>query len=153
MVAISVVVLLVLLVALTGLAYVVHGLRGQVQTLSEQLAQAISPGRPAAPEQAAPPVAAPPRPDPVASDEPVPVITRLAAEPPDDLDLTTARIASVTLARPLIKVAAVAHGVRRALGEEQRMRVRHTMHRELRRQRKTRRRRRAAQASPQGWRP
>ncbi len=67
-------------------------------------------------------------------------------------DLTTARIASVTLGGPLIKVAAFSHGVRHALDEEQRMRISHAVRKELRRQRKIRRRRRAEQAPSKGWR-
>jgi hypothetical protein len=82
--------------------------------------------------------------------EAVPVITRMS-EPIDDVDLTTRRVASVTLARPLIKVAALGHGVRRALDDEHRLRVRLTMKRELKRQRKMRRRRRADRAASQGW--
>ncbi len=70
----------------------------------------------------------------------------------DDDDLTTARIASVTLGRPLIKVAALSHGVRHALDEEQRMRISYAVRKELRRQRKIRRRRRAEQAPSKGWR-
>ena len=84
--------------------------------------------------------------------EDVPVITALADEV-DDVDLTTRRVASVTLARPLIKIAALSFGVRRALDDESRMRVRLTMRRELKRQRKMRRRRRAGRAPSQGWVP
>ncbi len=69
------------------------------------------------------------------------------AEPdPRDLDLSVARVASVTLAEPLVKVSAFAHGVRHALDEEQRMRVSATFRRELRRQHKVRRRQRASRA-------
>jgi hypothetical protein len=64
---------------------------------------------------------------------------------------STARIASVTLGGPLIKVAAFGHGVRRALDEEQRMRISYAVRKELRRQRKMRRRRRADQARSRGW--
>jgi hypothetical protein len=84
--------------------------------------------------------------------EDVPVITALADQV-DDVDLTTRRVASVTLARPLIKVAALTYGVRRALDDEHRLRVRLTMRRELKRQRKMRRRRRAGRAPSQGWVP
>ncbi len=69
-----------------------------------------------------------------------------AATEPRDSDLTAARLASVTLAEPLIKVAAFTSGVRRALGEEHRIRVSATFRRELRRQRKLRRRQRASRA-------
>jgi hypothetical protein len=64
----------------------------------------------------------------------------------DDADLTARRVVSVTLARPLIKVAALSYGIRRALDDENRFKVRYAMRRELRRQRKMRRRRRAGRA-------
>ena len=44
------------------------------------------------------------------------------------------RVASVTLARPLIKVAALSYGFRRALDDEQRFRMRYAMRQELKRQ-------------------
>ena len=81
---------------------------------------------------------------------PVPLITGIG-EPSGEDELTTARIASVTLGGPLIKVAAFSHGVRRALDEEQRMRISYAVRKELRRQRKLRRRRRADQAPSKGW--
>jgi hypothetical protein len=68
-----------------------------------------------------------------------------------DDELTTARIASVTLGGPLIKVAAFGHGVRHALDEEQRLRISYAVRKELRRQRKMRRRRRTDQAPSRGW--
>jgi hypothetical protein len=61
-------------------------------------------------------------------------------------DPSVSRVASVTLSGSMIKVAAFSSGVRRALGEESRMRVAHAFRRELRRQRRLRRK----QA---GWRP
>jgi len=76
-----------------------------------------------------------------------------AAPESRDPDLTAARVASVTLAEPLIKVAAFTHGVRRALGEEHRIRVSATFRRELRRQRKLRRRQRGSRARDEGVRP
>ncbi|MGA9346617.1 MAG: hypothetical protein WBV37_16055 [Nocardioidaceae bacterium] len=97
----------------------------------------------------------PPAPDEV--DEPdeataaVPLITDISHRRADADDLTTARIASVTLGGPLIKVAAFSHGVRRALDEEQRMRISYAVRKELRRQRKLRRRRRSEQAPSKGW--
>lgn len=92
------------------------------------------------------------QPTPDLPDAAVPVITAIS-DPLDDVDLRTRRVASVTLARPLIKVAALSYGVRRALDDEHRLRVRLTMRRELKRQRKMRRRRRAGQAPSQGWTP
>ncbi|MDQ3485019.1 MAG: hypothetical protein M3445_06365 [Actinomycetota bacterium] len=86
-------------------------------------------------------------------DEDVRVITNLDDHPDPDRDLTTARIASVTLGGPLIKVAALSHGVRRALREEHRMRIAYVVRKELRRQRKVRRRGRADGAASEGWRP
>jgi hypothetical protein len=61
-----------------------------------------------------------------------------------DPDPSASRVASVTLAGPLIKVASFSHGVRRALAEESRMRVAYAFRKELRRQRKVRRKRAAA---------
>ncbi len=75
------------------------------------------------------------------------------ASAPRDPDMTAARVASVTLSEPLIKVAAFTHGVRRALDEEQRMRMSATFRRELRRQRKLRRRQRASRARAEAPRP
>lgn len=49
-------------------------------------------------------------------------------------------VVSATLGAPLIKAAATAHGVRRALGAESRNRIRFEMRRELRRARKQRKR-------------
>jgi hypothetical protein len=69
----------------------------------------------------------------------VSVITHLSddAEP---TDLGTAGAASVVLAEPLIKLAAFTHGLRRALDDEHRLRMRLAFRRELRRQRRARRR-------------
>lgn len=71
-------------------------------------------------------------------------------------DPSVTRVASVTLAGPLIKVAAFSHGVRRALAEESRMRVAHAFRRELRRQRRMRRKPAGSATGPPrkvGWRP
>jgi hypothetical protein len=139
-----------------GLAWVVAGLRREVRDLSERLAElrhapvADTPEPPPAPSVVPARVpAVEPAPRTIfhaeADEEPVeavPVITRIA-EPADDEDLTARRVASVTLARPLIKVAALSYGVRQALDDEHRLRLRLTMRRELKRQRKMRRRRRA----------
>jgi hypothetical protein len=86
-----------------------------------------------------------------AVEDEVPVITAMAAAG-DDLDLTARRVASVTLARPLIKVAALSYGLRRALDDENRFKIRYAMRQEFRRQRKMRRRRRAGRAPSMGWR-
>ena len=81
----------------------------------------------------------------------VPVITVLADDQPTDgEEPSTARIASVTLGPPLVKIAAFSYGVRRALREEQRMRVSYAVRKELRRQRKLRRRSRRRTVVPQG---
>lgn len=70
-------------------------------------------------------------------------------------DLRAARVASVALAGPLVKLAAFSHGVRRALDEETRIRAAHAFRKELRRQRRLRRRQAAAAGPPhkEGWRP
>jgi len=80
-------------------------------------------------------------------------ITGAARSESRDPDLTAARVASVTLAEPLIKVAAFAHGLRRALDEEQRIRISATFRRELRRQRKVRRRQASNRTRPEEARP
>ena len=83
--------------------------------------------------------------------KPVPVITGLADDQPSNgVEPSTARIASVTLGPPLVKIAAFSYGVRRALREEQRMRVSYAVRKELRRQRKLRRRSRRRTVVPQG---
>ncbi len=84
--------------------------------------------------------------------EDVPLITGIAeSDSGDEVDLSAARVASVTLAGPLIKVAALSFGVRRALHEDSRMRISHAVRKELRQQRKMRRRRRTHQRPSEGW--
>jgi hypothetical protein len=98
--------------------------------------------------QPSPSETAPPAPTPS-----VPVITGLPDhDGPDDLDLTARRVASVTLARPLVKVASLSYGLRRALDDEHRFKVRYAIRQELRRQRKLRRRRKSGRAPSMGWR-
>lgn len=96
-----------------------------------------------------------PTPSNAEDEEDVTVITdisdRLRGIDGDSADLTTARIAAVTLGGPLIKVAAFSHGIRHALEGERRMRISYAVRKELRRQRKIRRRRRADQAPSKGW--
>jgi hypothetical protein len=146
---ISVTIVISLVAALGGLvllvlAYAVGRLQGEVKRLRRDLEVAHSePARPAA-EQ---PADALPIEIVSASDESdeVPVITAIDQRG-DELDLSVGRVASVTLARPLIKVAAFSHGLRRALGDENRFRMRHAMRQEFKRQRKSRRRRRAGRA-------
>jgi hypothetical protein len=125
---------------LVVLAYAVGRLQGEVRRLSSELA--ASPSEPVdEPEAALVPVA----PVPAADRVEVPVITALpqAAE----LDLSMSRVVSVTLARPLIRVVALSYGLRHALDDERRFRIRYAMHQEFKRQRRMRRRRRA------GWGP
>jgi hypothetical protein len=151
--------------AVVVLAYVVARLSAQVRRLTGELAVLAS----SPPSAAAPPTAVPPphpdahldvgpRPqvvEPVdeepAADDDVPVITVLP-EADDELDITARRVASVAFARPLIKVASLSYGLRRALDDENRFKVRYAMRQELRRQRKMRRRRRAGRAPSMGWR-
>jgi hypothetical protein len=112
-------------------------LQATVAELTAQLAELK------AREPADAPMAAPdPAPGPA---DPVAVITRV----PDSVDpeLSTSRVASVTLAGPLLKAAAFSYGLRHALHEEQRMRISYAMRKELRRQRKLRRHRRAQSRS------
>jgi hypothetical protein len=79
----------------------------------------------------------------------VPLITGISE--PDDAPLSTARVASITLAGPIMKVAAFTYGLRYALHEERRMRVSYVMRKELRHQRKMRRRRRAQRSPSEEW--
>lgn len=81
----------------------------------------------------------------------VPLITGMPES--DDVDVRASRVASVTLAAPLMKVATLSYGLRYALHEERRMRVSYAMRKELRRQRKMRRRRRAQRSRSEGWVP
>jgi hypothetical protein len=146
--------------AVVALAIVVGRLSGQLRDIRAELAAIAARPEPAmhagVPEPSpAVPVAT--MPAPVAarvettSDEQVPVITALP-EADDDLDVTARRVASVALARPLIKVASLSYGLRRALDDENRFKVRYAMRQEFRRQRKMRRRRRAGRAPSMGWR-
>lgn len=142
-------VVVALAVLLVALAVVVRRLRAQVRRLADGVAEMrlLAPPGPRLSRQDQP--SAPP----ARQDSPTPgdgvgpsdvtVITQLSEVP---ADLTTARIASVTFGRPLIKVAAFAHGVRRALEDEQRVRMAVAFRQELRRQRKLRRR--ATRATP-----
>ena len=148
--------------AVIALAFVVGRLSAQVRQLTGELsALAIDP----APSVVAAGRGTPDRPvrdvatavpddqarEHEARDVLVPVITRLP-DGDDDLDVTARRVASVTLARPLIKVASISYGLRRALDDEHRFKVRYAMRQEFRRQRKMRRRRRAGRAPSMGWR-
>jgi hypothetical protein len=130
--------------AVVALAYTVGRLQGEVKRLHRDLEAArAEPIRPEAEQFAAPApveiVAAAGEP------EGVPVITAIDQRG-DEVDLSVSRVASVTLARPLIKVAAFSYGVRRALADENRFRFRYAMRQEFKRQRKLRRRRRAGRA-------
>ena len=131
--------------AVIALAFVVGRLSAQVRQLTGELsALAIGPASPVVASEHKG------RED-EARDVSVPVITRLP-DGDDDLDVTARRVASVTLARPLIKVASISYGLRRALDDEHRFKVRYAMRQEFRRQRKMRRRRRAGRAPSMGWR-
>lgn len=88
----------------------------------------------------------------VASVVPTEFVITTAGRPREDLPQVPDRaVLSVTLGEPLVKVAALAYGVRRALSAENRNRIGFEMRREVRRARKTRRRaaRRARAGSAQ----
>lgn len=77
---------------------------------------------------------------PARNDAKVPVITCLPAPGAPTLpDPTFGRAVSVTAAGPLMKLAALSFGMRRALDEESRMRIGYAFRRELRRQRRLQR--------------
>jgi hypothetical protein len=140
--------------AVVALAYVVGRMSAQLRQLRVELAGlAALPNPPTSVPVAAVPTRVAARVE-TTSDEQVPVITALpaAAGDSDDLDVSARRVASITLARPLIKVASLSYGLRRALDDENRFKVRYAMRQEFRRQRKMRRRRRAGRAPSMGWR-
>lgn len=160
--------LIACLLVVAVLVVVLLRLQRQVAALTTQLSSMTSPGVPTAADPASgaasvagagrpeTPATAPSSPAPPATAGPPPervaVITDLAAEPAG-VEPGAARIVSVTVGVPLIKVMAFSAGVRRALSEEHRMRVAHAVRKELRHQRKMRRRRRAGRAPSPGWRP
>jgi hypothetical protein len=110
--------------------------------------------RPGTPAVAEPPLEADPS---LATDRspdvdprPVALITAMASEPPDETAPSVTRVVSVTFAEPLIKVAALSHGLQHALREESRMRIGYAVRRELKRQRKLRRRQPSGRAAARG---
>lgn len=60
-------------------------------------------------------------------------------QPPEPETASSRLVLSATVGEPLVKMAAFAHGVRRALTPENRNRIRFEMRREIRRARKARR--------------
>ncbi len=150
----AVVLIVLLLMLVLGQRRRLERLTDQVQSLRSMAA--VEP--PAARAEPAPtPMAAP---TPVVASPPdesrVAVITGLRADGPAPAgsELTTSRIVSVTLAGPMIKVAAFSHALRVALDDEHRMRVAYAFRKELKRQRKMRRR--AGSRPPtqrEGWLP
>jgi hypothetical protein len=88
---------------------------------------------------------------PVTVDEPAVLITDMSNEGSEP-EPTVSRVVSVTLAGPLIKVAALSHGLQRALSEDSRMRITHAFRRELKQQRKLRRRQPVRRAASPGGR-
>jgi hypothetical protein len=141
----------VLAILLTALSVAVLRLRGEVRRLidaAEGLGAAPGESRPARPpveegsrrSRQARPLARPAEDEGRSPVEGVVVITELTDASPGPADITRARIASVTLGRPLIKLAAFSYGLRRALDDEHRLRTTLAFRQELRRQRKLRRR-------------
>jgi hypothetical protein len=150
-------------VALVALAWAVLGLRSRVADLSRQLDATV----PAAPPSTATRVrsmsgtaeddaasrleisaTAVPRPEPDAP--PVALITAMAPGSAEEPGPRVSRVVSVTFAGPLIKAAALSHGLQHALREESRMRIGYAVRRELKRQRKLRRRRAFGGAAARG---
>jgi hypothetical protein len=141
----------VLAAAVVALGYTVVHLRTQVGSLARQVAEGrrsapvVSPATevarpPAEGSQAEPPV-----------EPPVALITDISRGRADEIEPTVARVVSVTLAAPLIKVAALSHGLRFALRADSRMRIGYAVRRELKQQRKLRRRRSARRTTSQGY--
>lgn len=135
------------LLAVVALCVLVTVLRRQVRRLSGRLEESERQVRASVPEPRREPAPA------STSDElAVPLITALSAPRQVEPVASGWRVASVTLAEPLIKVVSFSYGLRRALDEERRLRYRLAARKELRRQRKLRRQRRLRPAH-QGWRP
>jgi outer membrane murein-binding lipoprotein Lpp len=140
MAQVSLAAVVVLAVMLLIGCVVVARLQSEVRRLAERVASMELPG--SRQEAARPPAGAARPPEAVRS----PVVITQLDDSQDPSQLTTAGVASVVLAKPLIKTAAFAYGVRRALDEEHRIRVAMAFRQELRRQRKLRRR--AMRAAP-----
>lgn len=123
------------LAALAGVA----ALLVQVRTLRRELAEKSSQQQ--APAQQAAAAAEPARP---------PAVVRTTAPTVPAPAPTNRQIVLATLGHPLVRVAAVSHGLRRALRAENRDRIGAVVRRDLRRREKLRRRvgRRAARALP-----
>jgi hypothetical protein len=131
----------VLAAAVVALGYAVMRLHTQVESLARQVADGLpcAPPLPAATQlakaypqgsQAHAPV-----------EPPVALITDFSRGSVEQTEPTVAEVVSVTLAAPLIKVAALSHGLRYALRADSRMRIGYAVRRELKQQRKLRRRR------------
>jgi hypothetical protein len=148
-------------VALVALGYTVVSLRTEVDSMSRRFDALSVTGRGGADLSASTALDAdgPPTLEPVTvaetADEPPVLITDMAhmADERFDTDPTVSRVVSVTLAGPLIKVAAFSHGVQRALREESRMRIAYAFRRELKQQRRMRRRQSVRRAASPGSRP
>ncbi|RLV50199.1 hypothetical protein D9V37_05600 [Nocardioides mangrovicus] len=126
------VVLLALVVGL--LAGVVIGQRRRLEELAARVAHAPEPAAPVVPQQVAAQQAAP--------QEAEFVITRVgqASSDPEPVPVGNQLVLSATLGEPLVKAAALAHGVRRALAPESRNRIWFHVRQEVRHTRKQRRR-------------
>lgn len=144
-----------LVVLVLGLAVAVASLRRQVRALSDRL------GRLGQPAPADPTV------EHSAEASARRVDTAVSGDTPDDVPPVTitdlgqtavepAVVRRVALSTPLIKLAALSYGLRRALGEDTRTRAAVTMRRELKRQRRQRRRPQKTDPAPHpaqthGW--
>jgi hypothetical protein len=161
-------------VAVVVLACAVLSLRSRVDALSRRLDQVVPSGavrpvagpphrdaphrdartRPGTPTAAEPPLEPDPSPgddrSPEVDPRPVALITAMASRPSDETAPSVTRVVSVTFAGPLIKVAALSHGLQHALREESRMRIGYAVRRELKRQRKLRRRQPSGRAAARG---
>jgi hypothetical protein len=161
-------------VAVVVLACAVLSLRSRVDALSRRLDEVVPSQAASAPPSVRPVVGPPHRdartrpgtptaaeplePDPSPGADrspevdprPVALITAMASEPADETAPSVTRVVSVTFAGPLIKVAALSHGLQHALREESRMRIGYAVRRELKRQRKLRRRQPSGRAAARG---
>lgn len=164
MTAVIVSALVVCLVLVAVLVVVVRRLQASVETLSRQVqgnastapAASTSSGRrsasgatPLRPASSAPSESLGGARPGDESAQAVVSITDVSTQPRDDFNVS--RVASVTLARPLLKAAALSYGLRRALDTDSRLRIAHAMRKELKQQQKLRRRRAAHRAPSQEW--
>lgn len=134
------------LIGLAWLGWLVVALRWRVDRLEMELRQVRDTvGAEWRPRRA---------PEPGPAVDSVPVITGVGeSQLSQPGDPAAASVVSLVAADPMIKLAAFTYGVRRALGEEQRMRVVYAFRKELKRRRRMQRQEAVRPPRNAGWRP